>query len=78
MVEYQLSEKGIFLLHGAAVHNNETNDSILIFGEKGMGKTSLVLDLCKKYNYSLVANDQVLIQLQNDEIHVLDGTKIFL
>lgn len=44
------------------------------------GKTTLSLDLCDKYNYSLIGNDRNVIGFNSDEEFVaFDGTKfVFL
>lgn len=44
------------------------------------GKTTLSLDLCDKYNYSLIGNDRNVIGFNSDEeLVAFDGTKfVFL
>ena len=53
---------------------------ILILGKEGAGKTTLALELCRKYNAKLIGNDLCVIDYnQLDNLKLLGGTKyIFL
>ncbi len=52
---------------------------IILLGERGAGKTSLLLALCKDYGYKLIANDIAVIGFDKklNHAYVRDGTKIF-
>lgn len=63
-----------FTIRGAAVSKN--GKAILLIGKRGSGKTSVALELCRKYGYSLIGNDIVLIGQDDKGIYFLDGTKI--
>lgn len=74
--EVQRQEDGKFTLHAAAASKNE--EAVLILGNKGAGKTSLVLELCAKHGYKLVGNDVLIVgETNNDKkrigVHCGDG-----
>ncbi len=75
ILERERAKKGRATVHAAAVSKN--GKGILILGKQGSGKTSITLELCKKYGYSLVGNDLVLAGLQKDAGYLYGGTKIF-
>jgi len=75
ILESERSKKGKATIHAAAVSKN--GKGILILGKQGSGKTSITLELCRKYGYSLVGNDLVLVGLQRDLGYLYGGTKIF-
>ncbi len=75
MLEMQRQENSISTMQGAGVSLN--NKAILLVGKRGSGKTSITLELCRKYNYSLIGNDLVLIGLNNNTGCLFGGTKIF-
>jgi hypothetical protein len=50
---------------------------ILLLGERGAGKTSLLLKLCRDYGYKLVGNDLCLLKFDKNVIKFCGGTKIF-
>lgn len=52
---------------------------VLIFGERGDGKTSVALSLGLKKGYQLIANDLAIIGYNQNEkkVTLYDGTKIF-
>lgn len=53
-------ELGIVTVHAVAV--SKGNEGLLIVGDKGAGKTSLLLALCLEYGFRVIGNDLVLIQ----------------
>jgi len=75
ILESERVKKGKATIHAAAVSKNKKG--ILILGKQGSGKTSITLELCRKYDYSLVGNDLVLTGLQDDVGYLYGGTKIF-
>jgi hypothetical protein len=75
ILERERAKKGKATIHAAAV--SKKGKGILILGKQGSGKTSITLELCKKYGYSLVGNDLVLTGLQKDTGYLYGGTKIF-
>lgn len=62
-------------LHGAAVEKN--GQGMLLLGKQGSGKTSLCLELCRNYGYSIVGNDLVLVGLGEGGAFLYGGTKVF-
>lgn len=72
-LEKQFGEKGMCSCHSACISKN--GEATLLIGEAGSGKTSLAVNLCNDYGYSLVSNDMTLIGSENDEIYVYGGTK---
>lgn len=75
ILESERARKGRATIHAAAVSKN--GKGILILGKQGSGKTSITLELCRKYSYSLIGNDLVLVGLQEDNGFLYGGTKIF-
>ena len=75
ILESERAKKGKATIHAAAV--SKRGKGILILGKQGSGKTSITLELCREYGYSLVGNDLVLAGLQEDIGYLYGGTKIF-
>lgn len=75
ILEGERAKKGKATIHAAAV--SKKGKGILILGKQGSGKTSITLELCRKYGYFLVGNDLVLTGLQKDSGYLYGGTKIF-
>lgn len=59
IIYYNYLESGYIKIHGASVRKND--DTYVIIGPNGVGKTSLALGLCEYCNYSLIDGDLVLI-----------------
>jgi hypothetical protein len=75
MLEQQMQKDSIFTTQGAGVSKNKR--AVLLMGKRGAGKTSITLELCRKYNYKLIGNDLVLIGLKKNKGYFLEGAKIF-
>ncbi len=74
LTEYQRQREGKVLTHGAGVVSPE-GKGILLLGNQGAGKTTLVLSLGMR-GYSLVGNDQVIFgKSAGDVVELLEGTK---
>lgn len=72
--EKQFGEKGMCSCHSACVEKN--GNATLLIGEAGAGKTSLAINLCKNYDFSLISNDLTLIGLDSDnKLKTFGGTK---
>lgn len=61
LLELKFPEKGYMLIHSGAVSKNE--NGYLLVGRGGSAKTSIVMDLIRKYDYKYVGDDRVLIGL---------------
>jgi hypothetical protein len=72
LAERKREEKGFITLHGAAVAKD--GKGILIVGDKGSGKTSLMLGLCLNQGYKIIGNDIVIIS-GRQKINLVSGTK---
>ena len=73
-MEKQRAEKSMITIHSACVEKDDSG--ILLLGRAGSGKTTTAIDLCTKYDYSLIGNDRNIIGLnQNNEVICYDGTK---
>ena len=66
------SKSNRMLVHSAAVYSPESDMSYILIGEKGAGKTTLAIRLCREYGFEIVGNDQVYIGL-NDESELVSG-----
>lgn len=75
MIEPQLQKNSIFTTEGSGV--SKEGKAVLLMGKRGSGKTSITLELCRKYNYNLIGNDLVLVGLKKNNGYLLGGTKIF-
>lgn len=60
-----------------AAGSSFNNKGVLLIGKRGSGKTSISLELCRKYKYSLIGADLLLVKLKKDGAYILEGTKIF-
>jgi len=78
MSEYLRQKEGKILLHGAAVEL-PSGEALVLLGDKGDGKSTMVYYLCKNFGCKLLASDQVFIGLDStsNELNVLGGTKNF-
>lgn len=72
-LEKQFGENGLCSCHSACVEKN--GKATLLIGEAGAGKTSLAINLCQNYGFSLISNDLTLIGLQDDKLFAFGGTK---
>ncbi|WP_163652957.1 hypothetical protein [Listeria sp. PSOL-1] len=66
------------LIHGAAIYSDQMKAAQLILGEKGAGKTSLTLTLCKQKGYQLIGNDVVRLRLIDSNLYTEGGSDWFL
>lgn len=72
--------EGKILSNGAAAVNPK-NEGVLVLGKRAHGKTSIVYLLCKNYDYSLTATDQVIFGFnerkfdENEKLWLYEGTK---
>jgi|GEM_PF-1301500 len=73
--EFQRQKSGYVSAYSAAVALK--GKGILFFGKIGAGKTSLSLDLCRRYGAVLIGNDLTIVGLENQEIYLKEGTKFF-
>ncbi|HVC36014.1 MAG TPA: hypothetical protein VNE40_01020 [Candidatus Dormibacteraeota bacterium] len=71
------SVKDLFLVHAAAVVDPQDNSAIVLFGEKGAGKTTLAFRLCHEHGYVLVGNDQIFLGHDNERLYVEGGNNYF-
>lgn len=59
IIDYKLKKKGFFLIHSAGVSKN--NKGYLFTGRGSSYKTSLAMDLVRKFNYSFLGDDKVIL-----------------
>lgn len=68
-LEYDRQLHGIYTVHGSACAKNDKG--ILIFGPvSGLGKTSLMLELCRKYGFFPAGDEKILI---DDKPRIVGG-----
>lgn len=74
LLEKKRRKNKALTFHGAAV--GIKNSGILLLGKEGAGKTSLALQLCKKYHAELIGNDLCVLDYQDiNNLYLLGGTK---
>jgi hypothetical protein len=59
LLEFKFFNKGYLLLHSGAV--SKDGRGYLIVGRGGSAKTSIVMDLIRKYGYEYIGDDRVLV-----------------
>lgn len=75
LTEGERQRDSSFSLHAAALSVEDRG--ILLLGDRGAGKTSTLLNLAKKYNGELIANDLCILTHKGEEKKVVleEGTK---
>lgn len=75
MMEAQKQKESHFTMHSSAI--TIEGRGILLLGHSGAGKTSIMLDLCRKYQGEIVSNDLTVIGYNNlsENLTLVDGTK---
>lgn len=75
MMEAQRQQKSLFTLHSSALTVDKKG--ILLLGHSGAGKTSVMIDLCKKYNGEVASNDLTIVGYDgsSSQMNIIDGTK---
>ena len=63
VISVLLHQRGFLVLHGSAVKIN--NESIAFVGNRGMGKSTIAINLYKK-GYPLVTDDIIAINFDNE------------
>jgi hypothetical protein len=58
--EMSLSKEGYLLLHGGAVEKN--GKALVLLGRPGSYKTTLLMDLVRRHNFNIIADDRILIK----------------
>jgi hypothetical protein len=73
--KYRAQHFNCVSFHAAAAASPE-GEGVVIFGDKGAGKTSALLTLCKLANFSIIGNDGALIaQKDTGTLTLLGGKK---
>ena len=75
LMEQQRQEKSFFTMHLSALTID--GKGILLLGQSGAGKTSLLLDLCQKHSSTVVSNDLTVVKhdVNSGKLMLVDGTK---
>lgn len=73
LIEKQYAENNFITCHSACIEKN--NNAILLLGDAGSGKTSIALNMCLNYGFSLISNDQTIIGLKKKDLIACGGTK---
>jgi hypothetical protein len=75
MMEAQRQVKSLFTLHSSALTID--NKGVLLFGHSGSGKTSVMLDLCRRFGGEVQSNDLTVIghNILSDNIDIIEGTR---
>ncbi|MFH1863334.1 MAG: hypothetical protein ABIJ85_00270 [bacterium] len=75
LMEAQRQENSLFTLHSSALKIGDKG--ILLLGHSGAGKTTVMLDLCRKYNGRIISNDLTIVRHNSllGELDLVNGTK---
>jgi len=73
LFEAQRQSQGWLTAYSAAVSVGD--NGILLLGKSGAGKTSIAVDLCRRYGAQLIGNDLTIIGRQAGKMFVKGGTK---
>lgn len=73
LLEKQFGEQLKSSCHSACICKN--GEATLLIGEAGAGKTSIALNLCENYGFSLISNDMTLIGIEEEKLMAYGGTK---
>lgn len=75
MMESQRQVKSLFTLHASALTID--NKGVLLLGHSGSGKTSVMLDLCRRFAGEVQSNDLTVIghDILSDNIGIIEGTR---
>ena len=75
MMEAQRQGKSLFTLHASAL--TIANKGILLLGHSGSGKTSVMLDLCRKHNGEVLSNDLTIVghDRSSGQMALVEGTR---
>jgi hypothetical protein len=73
LLEDQRQSKNWLTAYSAAVSIDDSG--ILLLGKSGAGKTSVAVDLCRRYGAELIGNDLIILGLQEEHLIVKAGTK---
>lgn len=73
LLEDQRQSKNWLTAYSAAVSIDSSG--ILLLGKSGAGKTSIAVDLCRRYGAELIGNDLIILGLQGEHLMVKAGTK---
>lgn len=68
-----LLNQSTYTLHASAVQGKSYN--FIFTGGAGSGKTSTMLELVTKHNYSFISNNKVSVSVNNKILKVVGGTK---
>lgn len=73
LLEYQRQKKGGLTAHAAAFSIGKRG--ILVLGKVGAGKSSTTIEVCRKKEAALIANDLCLLSNSSNEFSITGGTK---
>lgn len=73
VAELERQENNRYMLHASAV--SSPAGTVVLVGDAGAGKTSLMLKLCLQAKYKMVSNDKVVIGWKYDEPYVEKGSR---
>ncbi len=73
LLEVQRQRQQWLSAYAAAVSLGE--HGVLLLGKSGAGKTSVVIDLCRRYGAQLIGNDLAILGLKEEDLFVKGGTK---
>jgi hypothetical protein len=75
LMEAQRQAKSLFTLHASALTIDDKG--VLLLGHSGSGKTSVMLDLCRRFDGEVQSNDLTVIghDILSDNVDIIEGTR---
>ena len=75
LMEAQRQAESSFTMHSSALSLD--NKGVLLLGHSGSGKTSIMLDLCRRFNGEVISNDLTVVSHDkpSNRMALVDGTK---
>lgn len=72
-LEWARQEKAQYTVHASAVTRD--GHAIVFAGDTEAGKTTMALNMCQKFGFSIYANDQTVLSLQNGRPWIMAGDR---
>lgn len=66
----ELEKKGRYVLHSSSIYDYRTKNALVLWGDSGAGKTTIMLDLVENYDFGFISNGSVIIKNGRDNFQI--------